>query len=93
MTPATAIRCHERPEPRPPILLERAIPGPVQGEPSDDNLLTLVEATLSPIECGELDCLLRPYPYTADRRAVLRAALEEANVLQKESPLLTKRAS
>lgn len=62
------------------IHLSSALPTPREHEPDDEQLLQLIEGQLSSYQLRRLEEQLRECPYSADRVAVVRAALAEAGV-------------
>jgi len=60
--------------------ISRPIPAASRLEPTDEELLALLEGTLSEDQRRALEVQLRQCPYSADRVAIMRAALEQAGV-------------
>jgi len=71
--------CAPAPAPLRRIQVGGSIPGSGD-EPSDEELLRLIEGTLSPEQRRRLEARLESCPYSADRVAIVRAVLEEAGV-------------
>lgn len=66
---------------RRPISIGQPIPQPRAGrELSDEELLRLIEGTLTEEQRRRLEARLAECPYSADRVAIVRQALEEAGV-------------
>lgn len=57
-----------------------SLPEASDDEPDDDQLLALIEGRLSSDQLARLEDQLRECPYSADRVAIVRAALHEAGV-------------
>ena len=62
------------------IDLGQIIPRSSDHEPPEDDLLRLIEGTLSDDQRRELETLLEQCPYSADRVAIVRAALGDAGI-------------
>jgi len=60
--------------------ISRPIPAASRLEPTDEELLRLLEGTLSEDLRRALEVQLHECPYSADRIAIMRAALEQAGV-------------
>jgi hypothetical protein len=60
--------------------ISRPIPSATRGEPTDEELISLIEGTLTAEQQRALEVQLSQCPYSADRVAIIRAALEAAGV-------------
>jgi hypothetical protein len=60
--------------------ISRPIPSATRGEPTDEELISLIEGTLTEEQRRALEVQLSQCPYSADRVAIIRAALEAAGV-------------
>jgi hypothetical protein len=58
----------------------RIVPRRSDHEPPEDDLLHLIEGTLSDDQRRELEERLEHCPYSADRVAIVRAALNDAGI-------------
>ena len=72
------------------IQVDRAVPEASADEPSDEELIRLIEGQLSEEQRRSLEERLAVCPYSADRVAIVRDALLEAGVVLSRVVYLTE---